>query len=47
MNYYLFHRGGQFNINEKIKIELFENLKSKEIKIDPPKEKIDIFGAAT
>lgn len=47
MNYYLFHRGGPFNINEKIKIELFENLKSKEIKIDPPKEKIDIFGAAT
>ncbi len=50
MNYYLFHRGGpseehNFNIDEKIKDELFKNLESKEIEIEPPKEKIDIVGA--
>ena len=47
MNYYLFHRGGPFNIDEKIKNEFSENLKTKKIYIDPPKEKVNIFGAAT
>ncbi len=47
MNYYLFHRTGEgFELLENDKNELLKFLEEKNIKINPPKKKIDIESAS-